>query len=96
MSNTNITEEDILKMADDVIASMASRSTLEEISLMRKAFQLAHTAHANQRRKSGEPYIIHPIAVARIVAQEMKLSAAPVCAAFLHDVVEDTDRKSVV
>lgn len=91
MSNTNITEEDILKMADDVIASMASRSTLEEITLMRKAFQLAHTAHANQRRKSGEPYIIHPIAVARIVAQEMKLSAAPVCAAFLHDVVEDTD-----
>ncbi len=91
MSNTNIPEEDILKMADDVIASMATRSTLEEITLMRKAFQLAHTAHANQRRKSGEPYIIHPIAVAKIVAQEMKLSAAPVCAAFLHDVVEDTD-----
>lgn len=91
MSNTTITEEDIQRMADDVIASMASRSTLEEIALMRKAFKLAHDAHANQKRKSGEPYIIHPIAVAKIVAEEMKLSAAPVCAAFLHDVVEDTD-----
>lgn len=48
-------------------------------------------AHADQKRKSGEPYIFHPIAVANIVAEELVLGANPVIAAFLHDVVEDTD-----
>lgn len=90
MQNPTITEDDIQRMAEDVFCVMSQRSSLEEMQLMRKAYQLAHDAHADQRRKSGEPYIIHPIAVARIVADEMKLSAAPVCAAFLHDVVEDT------
>ncbi len=85
-----ISDEEIQHRASEVIGAMESRSTLEEIDMMRRAFNLARTAHANQRRKSGEPYIIHPIAVARIVAEEMQLGAAPVCAAFLHDVVEDT------
>lgn len=86
-----VTEDDIQQRAEDVFSAMSQRSTLEEIQLIRRAFQFAHDAHALQRRKSGEPYIIHPIAVAHIVAQEMNLGAAPVCAAFLHDVVEDTD-----
>lgn len=91
MENVNtITEEEIQRRADEVIMAMKSRCTLAEIKLMRSAFQLAHDAHAQQKRKTGEPYIIHPIAVARICAVELHLGVAPVCAAFLHDVVEDT------
>ena len=59
--------------------------------LIRKAFDLAVTAHKGQRRKSGEPYIYHPIAVASIVANEIGLGANSIAAALLHDVVEDTD-----
>ena len=58
---------------------------------MRKAYEFAAEAHSAQRRKSGEPYIMHPIAVASIVAEELELGENPVISAFLHDVVEDTD-----
>lgn len=63
----------------------------EDIARIRDAYQLAAEAHKLQRRKTGEPYIIHPIAVARIVAEELELGTNPIIAAFLHDVVEDTD-----
>ena len=59
--------------------------------LIRKALDLAIDAHKDQRRKSGEPYIYHPIAVAQIVAKEIGLGAVAIASAFLHDVVEDTD-----
>ena len=85
-----ITEEDIQAMANEVFSAMEKRSTLEDMQLMHEAFRYAREAHRNQKRKTGEPYIIHPIAVARIVAEELQLGAATVCAAFLHDVVEDT------
>ena len=85
-----VTEEDILRRANEVFSAMEKRSTLEEMQMIRKAFEFAYTMHRNQTRKTGEPYIIHPIAVAKIAASELKLGAAPVCAAFLHDVVEDT------
>ncbi|WP_367392494.1 bifunctional (p)ppGpp synthetase/guanosine-3',5'-bis(diphosphate) 3'-pyrophosphohydrolase [Lewinella sp. LCG006] len=58
---------------------------------IRGAYELAVEAHAAQRRKSGEPYILHPIAVARICAEEIGLGPTAVVAALLHDVVEDTD-----
>src|SRR5699024_10145314 len=58
--------------------------------LIREAFNLAIEAHKGQRRKSGEPYIFHPIAVAKIVADEIGLDAPAIAAALLHDVVEDT------
>ncbi|MDR1864235.1 MAG: RelA/SpoT family protein [Bacteroidales bacterium] len=58
---------------------------------IRKAFDLAHEAHSNMRRKSGEPYIIHPLCVARIVVEEIGLGTTSVVSALLHDVVEDTD-----
>ena len=61
-----------------------------ELERLRLAFEFAREAHSPQRRKSGEPYIIHPVCVARIVAEELELGADPVIAAFLHDVVEDT------
>ena len=63
----------------------------EEIASVHRAYALAEEAHRPQRRKSGEPYILHPIAVAMIVANEIGLGAEPICAALLHDVVEDTD-----
>jgi len=62
-----------------------------EKEMIEKAFRFANTAHWNMRRKSGEPYIVHPIAVARIVNQEIGLGAKSITAALLHDVVEDTE-----
>ena len=61
----------------------------EDRNLIRKAFDLSHKAHGYMRRKSGEPYIIHPIHVARIVVEEIGLGTMSVVAALLHDVVED-------
>ena len=57
---------------------------------IRKAFNIAVEAHSKQRRKTGEPYIYHPIAVAKIVANEIGLGATSIISALLHDVVEDT------
>lgn len=62
-----------------------------EREMIEKAFRVANEAHWNMRRKSGEPYVIHPIAVARIVNQEIGLGAKSITAALLHDVVEDTE-----
>jgi len=59
--------------------------------LIDKAFKIANEAHWNMRRKSGEPYIIHPISVAKIVNQEIGLGAKSIAVALLHDIVEDTD-----
>lgn len=63
----------------------------EDIDLVRKAFDLANEAHSKMRRKSGEPYITHPIAVAKIIASEIGLGVKSIVSALLHDVVEDTD-----
>lgn len=63
----------------------------EDKKLIRKAFDLAVEAHKDQRRKTGEPYIFHPIEVAKIVADEIGLGATSIAAALMHDVVEDTD-----
>ena len=90
MEPIKITEEEIQHRADKVFAALEKRCSAEEMQLVQKAFNFAREAHRNQTRKSGEPYIIHPIAVALIIADELQLGAAPVCAAFLHDVVEDT------
>jgi hypothetical protein len=62
----------------------------EEVGHIHDAYLFAKEAHKEQKRKSGEPYIMHPLAVARIVANELGLAANPIIAAFLHDVVEDT------
>ena len=80
----------IQEKAQIVFMEMEKRVSAEDMARIRAAYELAREAHAEQKRKSGEPYIIHPIAVATIVAIEMKLGANPVIAAFLHDVVEDT------
>ncbi len=82
---------EIKRSIDELFGRMARRCTAEEIARMRAAYELAAEAHSKQHRKSGEPYIIHPIAVAAIVAEELELGENPVISAFLHDVVEDTD-----
>ncbi|WP_297516849.1 RelA/SpoT family protein [Flavobacterium sp.] len=64
--------------------------SVEDKKLIRKAFDVAVDAHKDQRRKSGEAYIFHPIGVAKIVASEIGLGATGIAAALLHDVVEDT------
>ena len=81
----------ILEKAQVVFMEMEKRVSAEDMARIHAAFELAREAHSEQKRKSGEPYIIHPISVATIVAIELKLGANPVIAAFLHDVVEDTD-----
>lgn len=63
----------------------------DDKKLIRKAFDVAVEAHKDQRRKSGEAYIFHPIAVAKIVASEIGLGATSIAAALMHDVVEDTE-----
>ena len=76
--------------ANEVFAIMEPRTDPAGMDRLRRAFNLAREAHASQRRKEGEPYIFHPVAVAKIVAADMGLDADAVAAAFLHDVVEDT------
>lgn len=91
-STINIQEEEeeiARRKLNDLIAECPQLHKDEE--LIRKAFELANEAHRGMRRKSGELYIFHPIAVARIVAVEIGLGVKSVAAALLHDVVEDTD-----
>mgnify|MGYP003665836521 FL=1 len=76
--------KDLLKGTYEILSE-------EDKKLIRKAFEVAVDAHSEQRRKTGEPYIFHPIAVAKIVAMEIGLGATSIAAALLHDVVEDTE-----
>ena len=75
---------------DELLGRMCCKCNGEDLGRLRAAFEFAREAHSPQKRKSGEPYIIHPVNVARIVAEELELGVDPVIAAFLHDVVEDT------
>lgn len=81
---------EIQQSAKRVFDVMAPRITADEMELLKKSYEFAYEAHRDQRRKSGHPYIIHPIAVALIAAEELKLDLHSVMCAFLHDVVEDT------
>jgi len=62
-----------------------------DAKLIKRAFTIAMEAHKNMRRKSGEPYIFHPLSVAEICVEEIGLGTTSIVAALLHDVVEDTD-----
>jgi len=83
--------KEIVKRYKALLRSCNSDITREDKGLIRKAFNLAVIAHQDVRRKSGEPYIFHPIAVAQIVAKDIGLGATSIACALLHDVVEDTD-----
>ncbi len=74
-----------------LLRSFKTELSLEDKNQLRKAYELAVNAHSKQRRKSGEPYILHPIEVARICVEEIGLGPTAAVCALLHDVVEDTD-----
>lgn len=82
---------EILRRYRGLLRSIRGERTPEATRIIRKAFNIAVEAHKDQRRKTGEPYIYHPIAVARICAEEIGLGTTSVVAALLHDTVEDTD-----
>ncbi len=90
-----LTEQDeklIIDRFDDLLECCAKRIKGEENrTLIIEAFELANEAHKEMKRKSGEPYILHPIAVAKIVVAEIGLGTTSIVAALLHDIVEDTD-----
>ena len=81
---------EIEKMYDSLVGRLVSYHPEADRTLVRRTFEYAYDKHLLQRRKSGEPYIIHPLGVAKLVTQ-LKLDEASICAALLHDVVEDTD-----
>ena len=93
----NITPKEI---ADEEMINQAFQELLNDylhtkhrkrVEIITKAFNFANQAHKGLKRRSGEPYIMHPIAVAQIVCNEIGLGSTSICAALLHDVVEDTD-----
>ena len=75
------------KLLDTYLATKHRR----KVEIITKAFNFAKQAHKGVKRRSGEPYIMHPIAVAQIACEEIGLGSTSICAALLHDVVEDTD-----
>jgi guanosine-3',5'-bis(diphosphate) 3'-pyrophosphohydrolase len=81
----------ILKEYKNLLRGLRNNMTGAERKQIRLAFEMAVDAHKNMRRKSGEPYIIHPLRVAQIVVNEMGLGATAAICALLHDVVEDTE-----
>lgn len=83
--------KEILARYKDLISNTYRTLDEENNKLIRKAFDIALDAHKDQRRKTGEPYIYHPIEVAKIVANEIGLGATSIACALLHDVVEDSD-----
>jgi GTP pyrophosphokinase len=85
-----VEKKEIAKQYKELLRISYQTLTPEDKKLIRQAFDVAVDAHKDQRRKSGEAYIFHPIAVAKIVASEIGLDATSIAAALLHDVVEDT------
>ncbi len=85
--------EDYEKDYQKLIADYMNTFSPKDIEKIKMAYEIACKAHEGQKRRSGEPYIIHPVAVAKILA-DMGMDAESVCAALLHDVVEDTETTS--
>src|ERR1700729_1976245 len=92
MSNSQELErKEILKQYRHLLNALRTQLQKGDKKLIRLAFEIALDAHKDMRRKSGEPYIMHPLAVSQIVASEIGLGPTAVICALLHDVVEDTE-----
>ncbi len=88
----NPEEEKLINYAfKEVLDGYLASNHRKKVEIIERAFQFAKEAHKGVRRRSGEPYILHPIAVAKIASQEIGLGSTSICAALLHDVVEDTE-----
>ncbi len=85
--------EEVEKSVNELSGWLSTKFSEDDIQRVRSAYEFAKKAHNAQKRKSGVPYITHPVAVARIVAEELELGIEPIMAALLHDVVEDTKYK---
>ncbi|MCH5230498.1 MAG: bifunctional (p)ppGpp synthetase/guanosine-3',5'-bis(diphosphate) 3'-pyrophosphohydrolase [Muribaculaceae bacterium] len=91
-ASTDSQEDRIVDAAfHDLLNCYVESNHRKKVEIIEKAYRFAKEAHKGARRRSGEPYILHPIAVARIVVEELGLGSTSICAALLHDVVEDTD-----
>lgn len=88
---TEAEEKTINDAFADVLNGYLRSNHRKKVEIIERAFRFAKEAHKGIRRRSGEPYILHPIAVAKIASQEIGLGSTSICAALLHDVVEDTD-----
>ena len=87
-----IADEEMINQAfHELLNDYLSTKHRKKVEIITKAFNFANQAHKGIKRRSGEPYIMHPIAVASIVCNEIGLGSTSICAALLHDVVEDTD-----
>ena len=85
-------EEAMIEAAfQEVLDGYLASNHRKKVEIITRAYKFAKEAHKGVRRQSGEPYILHPIAVAKIASQEIGLGSTSICAALLHDVVEDTD-----
>lgn len=81
----------LTQQVEEMISRLSERLAEADLVRIRQAYEFAAMAHAPQKRKTGEPYIMHPVAVSKIVAEEFLMDANSIVAAFLHDVVEDTE-----
>ena len=92
MSTLNVEEDrDIKERFSDLIKNCVRCDSPEDKRLLEKAFKIALDAHKEMRRRSGEPFIIHPLSVAKIINDELGLGVKSIVSALLHDVVEDSD-----
>lgn len=91
-ANINIQEEEMIRQGfQELLNDYLATKHRRKVEIITKAFEFANSAHRGVKRLSGEPYIMHPIAVAKIVCNEIGLGSTSICAALLHDVVEDTE-----
>ena len=91
MVNEVAENKEIAQQYKELLRISYQRLTSSDKKLIRLAFDIAVDAHKNQRRKSGEPYVFHPISVAKIVADEIGLDSTSIASALLHDVIEDSN-----
>jgi GTP pyrophosphokinase len=92
----NVLEERLIQAEYDLlIKSYLNSNHRKKVEIIEKAFHFAKDAHKDVKRRSGEPYIMHPLAVARIVCEDIGLGSTSICAALLHDVVEDVEEITV-
>lgn len=86
-----IEDEVVQREFNALIEDYLNTTHRKKVDIITKAFHFAYLAHKGAKRRSGEPYILHPLAVARIVVKEIGLGSTSICSALLHDVVEDTE-----